>query len=245
MENERLKSSKNSSSSNSAAGTPTEEIAEEQPSGIDATVVNPLMRDRAWFISYDAENPPIYVGEAACAAFATRFRQAIDVSEGTASAAHFPRTHFTTDNDLNAASTARPEWPSRARARLLVQVALSHVGRSYYVGLTSKTLAKLEAAYENPAFVDSATTCKLFILFAMGEVYSRKTKGAEQGIPGMSFFLYANSLLSILPERANLEHIESLLLLARFAHPGTLPRQLTRSSPSFRIISIEEHRHIY
>lgn len=51
------------------------------------------MQDRAWFVPYDVANPPVYIGEAACTAFATRFRQALAEFQG--SAPHIPRIHYT------------------------------------------------------------------------------------------------------------------------------------------------------
>lgn len=222
-ENERLKRASTSGSRSPLAAIPVaqtveDEAAEIEASDIDAAVANPLMKERAWFVPYDANNHPAYIGEAACMAFATRFRQAIDVSRGLAPAVHVLRANYMNDQELLAASGTTPMWPSKTRAQLLVKIALSHVGRSYYVGLSSITLAKLEEAYANPNFNDRADTCKLFVLFAMGEVYSGKAKSHEQGFPGLSYFVYANSLAQMFPERARLRHIECMLLLSFFSY---------------------------
>lgn len=175
-------------------------------------VVNPLIEDRAWFEPYTITDLPVYVGEAACTAFTTRLRQALDISSGQA--AHIPRFHFISDEYVVADSNSTPLWPSKVKAQLYVKVALAYVGKIYHIILTSVTLKRLDQVYQDMSCVTAVDTCKFFALFALGEVYSNKTKTADsQAIPGLSFFTAASKLLQTLPERATVQHVENLVLL--------------------------------
>ena len=75
---------------------------------------NPLFEDRPWFHHMNTSNTPILIGEAADAAFATRFRQAIF------DANHIPRTSFATDEKLVSLANSHCQWPAPSRARFLV-----------------------------------------------------------------------------------------------------------------------------
>lgn len=174
------------------------------------------MQERAWFVPYDVTNPPVYISEAACTAFATRFRQSLAGFRG--SAPHVPRTHYTQDENLLSALHSPVSWPSRTQAQLLLKVALININRAFHVVLTKPTLAGLDQLYEDTRSQGTLATCKFFALFALGEVYSSRAVISSEGIfPGMLYFMHSCSLLPILPERATLEHIEILILLVRFA----------------------------
>lgn len=174
------------------------------------------MQDRAWFVPYDVANPPVYIGEAACTAFATRFRQALAEFQG--SAPHIPRIHYTQDENLFSALHSPVSWPGRTQAQLLLKVALININRAFHVVLTKPTLASLDQLYQDSGPPGALATCKFFALFALGEVYSsRAVVPSEGNFPGVSYFMHSCSLLPILPERATLEHIEILILLVCFA----------------------------
>ena len=180
----------------------------------ETSVINPLIEDQTWFEPYTSIDLPIYVGEAACTAFTTRLRQALDISSGRA--AHIPRFHYISDEHVVADPNNTPQWPSKVKAQLYVKVALAYVGNVYHIILTSATLKRLDQIYVDMSCATVMDTCKFFALFAFGEVYSNKTKTVDnQAIPGLSFFTAASKILQGIPERATIQHIENLVLLVK------------------------------
>ena len=194
--------------------SPQEQIDTSQNNDEDTR--NPLIEDQAWFIRNQASSP-IYVGEAACAAFATRFRQCLTGKHGAI--AHIPRTNFVQDPTLLAASENNIEWPSYTYARLLVKVALNYAGQPYHLVLHKSTLEELDSIYRDSRFHDSVSTSKFFALFALGEVYSIHKRPAN-AVPGALFFSRAANLAQVLPERASVEYLEVLLLLVSSSAPS-------------------------
>ena len=186
-------------------------------------VQNPLIGERAWFYPYDPSAPPIYMGDAACTAFATRLRQFITDNPNTS---HVARTQYTPESLLLEGETI---WPGLAQARLLVRVAFNQLSRVYHLFLRKSTLEQLESIYRTSSLRDDpALTCKFFALFALGEVYSARTASSSGGrVPGTRYYVRAMNLIPIMPERPGMIHVESLLLLVRcYLHlqDGALPR---------------------
>ncbi|KAF9893286.1 hypothetical protein FE257_011716 [Aspergillus nanangensis] len=175
---------------------------------------NPLLGDRAWFYPYDSSAPPIYMGESACTAYATRLRQFLT---GNPNTAHIPRTQYTPESSLVGPES---KWPGVAQARLLVRVAFHQLSQVYHLFLRKSTLEQLENIYRIPALRDDpALTCKFFALFALGEVYSsRSDKSASGRVPGTRYYVRAMGIIPILPERPSMVHVESLLLLSLFSY---------------------------
>ncbi|EYE90691.1 Zn(II)2Cys6 transcription factor [Aspergillus ruber CBS 135680] len=190
--------------------------AQRRESSSTSPVRNPLLGDRAWFYPYDSSAPPIYMGEAACTAFATRLRQFLTGNPGTA---HVARTQYTPESALVEAET---QWPRLPQARLLVRVAFNQLSRVYHLVLRKATLDQLEDLYKFPGKRDDpAWTAKFFALFALGEVYSSRADSAATAggrVPGTGYYVRAMGLISILPERPGIVHMESLLLLSLFSY---------------------------
>lgn len=195
----------------------------------DTHVQNPMLSERAWFLPYDSSLPPIHVCEAACAAFATRLRKVLTKSE---SISHIPRTQYTPEAILMRICNRAVNWPSLPQARLLIQIVFSQVTRVYHLVLRKKTVNQLEDVYRKGKFDDPVLTCKFFALFALGEVYSaRSTPSLECNVPGVAYYVNALTMVSILPERPSLVHIESILLLVReFRFCLTFPKRLLLQS---------------
>lgn len=172
---------------------------------------NPLIGDRAWFHRYDPSAPPIYVGEAACTAFATRFRRYLTGNNATA---HIPRTQYVKDESITAANEANVQWPSLQQARLLVKIAMRQVCHMYHLVLRKSTMEKLEEIYRTGHFDCTVNKCKFFALFAFGEAYSMRAEPSTGSrVPGTTYFARALSLVQVPPERTNITHLETLLLL--------------------------------
>ncbi|CAN9334645.1 unnamed protein product [Alternaria alternata] len=126
------------------AAVPVEEALENN-TAVNEAVRNPLLEDRPWFHAVSSEHVPIHVGEAADAAFATRFRQTLVVGNTK----HLPRMDHVQDDYLLLPSQAPFNWPSPARARFLVKVALSTVCQYYHIVRKSQVTRILEDAIKN------------------------------------------------------------------------------------------------
>ncbi|KAJ5138999.1 transcriptional regulator family: Fungal Specific TF [Penicillium bovifimosum] len=188
-----------------------------QPDSSDGTgIQNPLIGDRAWFHRYDPSSPPIYIGEAACSAFATRFRRFLS---GNSAMPHIPRTQYEREETIAAANEADIQWPSLHHARLLVRIAIHQIGHLYHLMMRKSTLDKLEEIYQTQDFDNTANKCKFFALFAFGQAYSiRSEPNSGSRVPGTSYFARAMGLVQILPERTSVTHLETLLLLSLFSY---------------------------
>lgn len=198
----------------------------------DATSIqNPIIGDRAWFHRYDPSSPPIYIGEAACSAFATRFRRFLT---GNNSTPHIARTQWEREETIAAAANeADAQWPSLHHARLLVRIAIHQIGYLYHLMMRKATLDKLEEIYQNEAFDCTANKCKFFALFAFGQAYSiRSEPTSGLRVPGTAYFARAMSLVQVLPERTSITHLETLLLLVRPLQPNYQPPYLGTKYPS-------------
>lgn len=177
----------------------------EAPSSLQGT----LLEERPWFFDMNVLHTPVLIGEASDAAFATRFRQAI--SEPGHS--HIPRVNYAPDETLLALSDEDCPWPIPSRARLLVNVALKYVSRCYYIVRRSQILEGLEQTIVNPHSTDSLLKSKLWVLFAIGEMYSTRTAAKDRNFPGMAYFARATRILRIISERPRIDAIEVRLLL--------------------------------
>ncbi|KAJ5489479.1 hypothetical protein N7539_004369 [Penicillium diatomitis] len=178
---------------------------------------NPLIGDRAWFHRYDSSSPPIYIGEAACSAFATRFRRFLT---GNNTAAHITRTQWEREEVIaEAASDGSAQWPSLHHARLLIRIAINQIGHLYHLMMRKTTLDQLEHIYQAQKFDSAEEKCKFFALFAFGQAYSvRSDPTAGLRVPGTAYFAQAMKLVQILPERTSLTHLETLLLLSLYSY---------------------------
>ncbi|KAJ5585471.1 Major facilitator superfamily domain general substrate transporter [Penicillium hispanicum] len=219
-ENRRLKDQSVTSADGTEVNDPPN--AERAPSRLEEAsgtgyIQNPLIGDRAWFHRYDPSSPPIYIGEAACSAFATRFRRFLT---GNNAAAHITRTQWEREETIAAAANeADAQWPSLHHARLLVRIAIHQIGYLYHLIMRKSTLDKLEEIYQTGDFENMANKCKFFALFAFGQAYSIRSESTSASrVPGTGFFARAMSLVQILPERTSITHLETLLLLSVFSY---------------------------
>ncbi|RYN72346.1 hypothetical protein AA0117_g8656 [Alternaria alternata] len=194
------------------AAVPVEEALESN-TAVNEAVRNPLLEDRPWFHAVSSEHVPIHVGEAADAAFATRFRQTLAVGNTK----HLPRMDHVQDDYLMLPSQAPSSWPSPARARFLVKVALSTVCQYYHIVRKSQVTRILEDAIKNNGNGNRVVICKLLALFALGEVYSAKHASMDAAFPGLAYFAQARRMISIPAERPQMDTIEVTLLLVLYS----------------------------
>ncbi|KAJ5590003.1 transcriptional regulator family: Fungal Specific TF [Penicillium hetheringtonii] len=219
-ENRRLKEQSVTSADAVEANDPQQ--AEKGPSrstekADNTSIQNPIIGERAWFHRYDPSSPPIYIGEAACSAFATRFRRFLTGSNATA---HIARTQWEREETIAAAaSETNVQWPSLHHARLLVRIAIHQVGHLYHLMMRKSTLDRLEEIYLTGDFDNTENKCKFFALFAFGQAYSiRSEPSLGLRVPGTAYFAKAMSLVQILPERTSITHLETLLTLSLFSY---------------------------
>ncbi|KAJ5205710.1 Major facilitator superfamily domain general substrate transporter [Penicillium cf. griseofulvum] len=216
-ENQRLKERSITSAQVTEITDPSQRGPSRTADVPDGTgIQNPLIGDRAWFHRYDPSSPPIYIGEAACSAFATRFRRFLS---GNSAMPHIPRTQYEREETIAAANEADIQWPSLHHARLLVRIAIHQIGHLYHLMMRKSTLDKLEEIYQTQDFDCTASKCKFFALFAFGQAYSiRSEPNSGSRVPGTSYFARAMGLVQILPERTSVTHLETLLLLSLFSY---------------------------
>ncbi|KAJ8117867.1 hypothetical protein OPT61_g1032 [Boeremia exigua] len=209
-ENERLRDA-------DLAGPSSGSSVARQSSALEhqETVQNPLVEDRpqGWFFPMSSLDMPIHISEAADAAFATRFREAL-----TPHSVHIPRTSYVRDEALMLLSESQFTWPTPARARFLVKVALSTVCQYYHIVLPSSIMEALERVIENVNDVDRLIKCKLLALFALGEVYSSRVAAQEATFPGLPYFAQARRMVSIPAERPTMHTVEIALLLVLYSY---------------------------
>lgn len=104
--------------------------------------------------------------------------------------------------------------PNRTYAHLLIKVALRFLGNDYHLMLRKNTLEKLDGLYRGQCFDDPILLCRLFAIFAIGELYTnRKATAKASEVPGTGFFMQAMSLFQDLHEEATVSYIEILILL--------------------------------
>jgi proline utilization trans-activator len=174
----------------------------------------PLLEDRPWFHPISSLDMPIHISEAADASFATRFRQTL----GNVHTNHIPRMSYVTDERLLLLSDQECPWPTSARARFLVKVALNTFCRYYHIVRRSIVLENLELAIKNQGRGDRLHICRLLALFALGELYSTKTAARDGSFPGLDYFARATKMAGVPAERPRMDAIEIILLLVVYSY---------------------------
>ncbi|KAL3456623.1 fungal-specific transcription factor domain-containing protein [Aspergillus heterothallicus] len=173
----------------------------------------PVLSETPWFVNTDTTHTPILVAEASDSAFATRFRQVLS----NAQHGHLPRVHFPSDENLLELSDAECAWPSPARARLLVRIAIKCLGRCYHIVRPSLVLEDLECAIQNPSAIGFAAKSRLWAILAIGEMYATKCPVQGEAFPGILYFAKAMRITRIVSERPTRDMVENLLLLSFYS----------------------------
>ncbi|KAH6869435.1 fungal-specific transcription factor domain-containing protein [Thelonectria olida] len=177
---------------------------------------NPIVEERPWFTHIKTSDPPIWIGEMADAAFATRFRQ---FASSPQTPSHIPRVQYATDETLLSLSSSSLTWPSPTRARFLAEAALRSLCRCYHIVRRSEILSALETMTQDglrppkePIFVS-----KMWALFAIGELYANRSAASSLTFPGLAYFAHASEMLRVVSERPQLDVVETMLLLSLYS----------------------------
>lgn len=176
----------------------------------DVEVSNPLFEPRNGFLEDKPSAQPAFIGEAACTAFGDRLLQCVE-KKYTASPAmpnHFQHPTF------RRLLSGDFQLPDRIHANLVIRVALRFIGNDYHLFLKKAFFEKLESTYRVTAQEDLVWLCKVFVLLALGELYSHRTRASNShNVPGTGYFLQAVSLLQDLHETPSVMQVEVLLLM--------------------------------
>lgn len=198
---------------------PLQQQDSEDEDVAQADVVNPIIEQRVYDRS-TSTSQPVYVGAASCVAFADLLRHHVRTPDEAPLA---PRevTVFNHHRLHRVLDDARYQLPSKTYATMLIQVVLKFIGNDYHLVKKRSFMERVNATYaastsragadDDPMFL-----CRMFAVFALGELYLRKSGVTENGqrvIPGASFYLQATSLFQELYEDPDIEYIETLLLM--------------------------------
>ncbi|KAH9899054.1 fungal-specific transcription factor domain-containing protein [Xylariomycetidae sp. FL2044] len=201
---------------NAMSSAAADETGEEDEATAD--VANPLLEDRVLSENDGIASRPVYVGGAACTAFATRLASNAHDSELSKSPYVVPMVKHP---QLLRAVSIPFTLPNRAYALVLVQVVLRFVGQDYHLLRKKSFFNKIYEIYAAPERADRMLLCRLFVVLALGELYLKRTGASQAGervVPGTQFFLQAVSLFQERYEEPDVSYIETILLLSFYSH---------------------------
>jgi proline utilization trans-activator len=202
---------------------------EEEEDVVTADVANPLLEQRIdtslTAASGKTTSRPVFIGGASCAAFATRLQAHVSGESSPSNGRppclirvfKHPRLQRALVDNVGIKNV---ELPPRAYAMMLVQIVLRFVGNDYHLVRRKDFFRRLERLYDEHALgkggADAIFLCRAFVVFALGELYLKRTSVNEGGarvVPGTAFFLQATALFRELYEEPDVEYIETLSLM--------------------------------
>lgn len=175
------------------------------------TEASPAISTRPWFDSLNDFKSPVLIGEAADAAFATRFRQVI-TDPSTPEPSHLLRLNYPSNESIMSLIEANTPWPGPSRAKFLLDAAMKYIGRLYHIVQPQAAAASWEQISRDTSRGTIIMRSRLWALFAIGELYISKSIGVY-GFPGLAYFSQASKALGYLDERPEIESVELYLLL--------------------------------
>ncbi|KIL88264.1 transcriptional regulatory protein [Fusarium avenaceum] len=176
------------------------------------TAQDQILEESDWFTHTRSSDTPIWIGEISDAAFATRFRQFASASQIPN---HIPRTQFTSEDTLRDLAATTPIWLPSAQSRFLVETSLEFLRQNYHIVRRSEVLSALDSIpFGQPSLGPPSTiVAKIWVLFAIGELRSRRCLSSNNRLPGMKYFAIASETIRLINERPQLDMIETILLL--------------------------------
>ncbi|KAI0543409.1 fungal-specific transcription factor domain-containing protein [Xylaria curta] len=181
----------------------------------DETDTSPAISTGPWFDNLNVFKSPVLIGEAADAAFATRFRQVI-TDPAAPKPNHLLRLNYASDESLMSLIDASTHWPGPSRARFLLEAAMKYIGRCYHIVQQRVAIDGWEQISRDPSHSAPVLRSRYWALFAIGELYIAKSIGAG-GFPGLAYFAQASKTLGYLDERPEVESVELYLLLSFYS----------------------------
>ncbi|KAK1488196.1 fungal specific transcription factor [Colletotrichum tamarilloi] len=186
---------------------PSTESAENETS--------PAISIDPWFDSLNVFRSPVLIGEAADAAFATRFRQVI-TDPLAPEPIHLIRLNYASNESMMSLAHVNTPWPGPSRAKFLLEAAMKYIGRSYHIVETQAITECWKQNNHDASLEAIVLRCRTWALFAIGELYVSKSTGVH-GFPGMAYFAQASKALGYLEERPEVETVELYLLLSFYS----------------------------
>ncbi|KAK4942680.1 hypothetical protein LTR10_017629 [Elasticomyces elasticus] len=159
---------------------------------------------------------PVYLGDASGIAFGMKMRESIRGHDRSAP----PRTQhrYFQHPTLSRKVGTNFQLPDKQYAFILIRLVKRFLGTSHHLYLETAFLHRLSTFYatqdEDPLWI-----CRLFLLFALGELYTNNSAGvlAEGRSPGTTYFLTAMSLLQDKYETPNVLYVETLFLVSLYS----------------------------
>lgn len=154
---------------------------------------------------------PQYIGEAACTTFVRRLQQHIN---GYPLPPSPSPSRYYKHPGLSVLSASDFRLPVRIEAQLLVRTVVRFIGPDYHL-LPRKSLPeKMIATYQMPVYDDPIWICRLFVIFALGELYAHRAHSKKsRAVPGTIYFLKAMTILQEIHEEPSISYIETVLLI--------------------------------
>lgn len=167
------------------------------------------------FVSDESSIQPMFRAEASSETFGGRLLQYIRHDERQPPPRHYayfkhPKLHRIMSTDC--------ELPNKNYAKLLVRAVLRFIGGDHHLLLRKSFLVRLEETYQLEVLDDPIWLCRLFVVLALGELYSRGGTKKGPGVPGTGFFMKAMGLFQDMHEEPTVSYIETLLLLVSGPH---------------------------
>lgn len=168
------------------------------------------------FVDNGDRTKPLFVGDVSCTTFETRAHHLFD---GNLTSGLGTRPPYFKNTSLLRISQTTFQLPRRSYAILLGETVIRFLGGDFHLLLRKTFLEKLAQTYSSPRAYcnDPVWLTKMFIVFALGESFLMKASSpsARSDVPGTDFFVQAMAHFPDMYEEADLEYIETLLLLVR------------------------------
>ena len=208
-----------------------------------AVLADALLENRLTTQNNCISSRPVYVGGAACTAFATRLGYHIRGNTQSDLPCIAPVLKHA---GLQRSIQCEVNLPTRAYTQVLVQVVLRYIGQEYHLLRRRSYYEEVDRIYQNPHGAKQISLCKLFVVLALGELYLKKSCSIENGeraIPGTQFFLQAVSLFQEHYEEPDISYIETLLLLVRAIRPNKTQMTTRLHLIVVLLVRIEQEEH--
>ncbi|KAI8714938.1 Fungal-trans domain-containing protein [Fusarium sp. LHS14.1] len=193
QENAELRARLPPSESPPVKSTPAPSHHDPIPKDDEDAAQNQILEESDWFAHTRSSDTPIWIGEIADAAFATRFRQFASSSKAPS---HIPRTQFASDDAIRGLAATSPPWPSPPCARLLIETALQFLRHNYHIVRRSEVLSLSTSGFDHSGQgTNPASTAKMWALFAIGELRSSKCLNMDNNFPGLAYFAVASDAI--------------------------------------------------
>ncbi|KAJ5100139.1 hypothetical protein N7532_007140 [Penicillium argentinense] len=170
---------------------------------------NPLLDEKPWFLPINSSKVPILIGEVADTVFATRFRQLITGK----TLSHIPRIAYPGHDQILELAKIEIPPPGASHARFILRVAVKFLEGSFHIIRKSLVSDLLDQFLHAPQSLDSLSTCKIFALFALGELHSNRFQNQETQVAGLAYYSHASRAHGLLEERPCVDSIEVSLIL--------------------------------